>query len=65
MRKITVSLDDKTTHQMQELAERWGLPEVRHNSAVITRCVDWIWQQEIGEEEAEKGTDRQFTLDKS
>lgn len=48
MRTISISFDEETTKQMKELAELWGLPEVRHNTPVISRCVERIWQQEIG-----------------
>lgn len=48
MKQIGINLDDETIKQMQELAERWGLPDVRHNTAVISRCVERVWQQVIG-----------------
>ena len=48
MRTISISFDEETTRQMRELAELWGLPEVRHNSPVISRCVERVWQQLIG-----------------
>lgn len=48
MKQIGINLDDETIKQMQELAEKWGLPDVRHNTAVISRCVERIWFQEIG-----------------
>lgn len=45
---FSVGFDDETTRQMKELAELWGLPTVRHNTPVISRCVERVWQQEIG-----------------
>ncbi|MBK8990123.1 MAG: hypothetical protein IPM39_29350 [Chloroflexi bacterium] len=38
---------------MRELAELWGLPEVRHNTPVISRCVERIWLMEIGKDKAD------------
>jgi hypothetical protein len=54
MRNVTTTFDDKTLRQMQDLAEHWGLPEVRHINAVVSMCVERVWQQEIGEEGEEK-----------
>lgn len=48
MRTLSISFDEETAKQMRELAELWGLPEVRHNTPVISRCVERVWQQEIG-----------------
>lgn len=47
MKHITTSLDDETVRQMRELAELWGLPEIRHNMQVIARCVERVYQQEF------------------
>lgn len=38
---------------MKQLAELWGLPEKRHNSAVIARAVERVWQAYIGKHEVE------------
>ncbi|MBK8990170.1 MAG: hypothetical protein IPM39_29585, partial [Chloroflexi bacterium] len=43
MKQIGINLDEETIKQMRELAELWGLPEVRHNTPVISRCVERIW----------------------
>lgn len=51
MKQVGTNLDDKTIEQMKELAEIWGLPEVRHHAAVISRCVERVWWQEIGKHE--------------
>lgn len=48
MKNIGISLDDETIKQMQDLAALWGLPEIRHNTPVISRCVERVWMQEIG-----------------
>lgn len=51
MKKISIHLDDETVEQMQQLAHRWGLPDVRHNTAVIQRCVERVWMLEMGTDE--------------
>jgi predicted transcriptional regulator len=43
-----VTLDGETIKQMQELAELWDLPDVRHSTAVISECVHRVWNQAIG-----------------
>lgn len=48
MKQISISLDDETIKQMQDLALLWGLPEVRHNTPVISRCVERVWMTVIG-----------------
>lgn len=47
MKHISISMDDETIKQMKELAQKWGLPDTRHNTAVVSRCVERIWLQEI------------------
>lgn len=61
MTHLTISPDDETIRQMRELAELWGLPEIRHNTAVVSRCVERVWMLEIGtdrmkEEEQNSGS---------
>lgn len=61
MTHLTISPDDETIRQMRELAELWGLPEIRHNTAVVSRCVERVWMLEIGtdrmkEEEKNSGS---------
>lgn len=53
MKQISINMDDETIKQMRELADKWGLPETRHNTAVVSRCVERIWLQEIGSERQE------------
>ena len=48
MKAIGIHLDEETVRQMKELAQLWGLPKVRHNTAVFQRCVERVWMQEIG-----------------
>ena len=40
MNQTTIQLDDETKRQMAKLAERWGLPTVRHITQVISRAVE-------------------------
>lgn len=54
MKQISIWVDDETIKQMQDLAELWGLPEVRHNTPVISRCVERVWTLQIGVNLAEK-----------
>lgn len=51
MKQISINIDDETVEQMSKLAELWGLPEVRHNSAVVMRCVERVWMVEMGVKE--------------
>lgn len=49
MIQISIQLDDETARQMKELAERWGLPEQRYNTAVVARCVERVYKQIFSE----------------
>lgn len=60
MKHLTTHIDDETVRQMKELAELWGLPEVRHNSQVIARCVERVWMVEFGHEQY-RNTDEKNT----
>jgi predicted transcriptional regulator len=40
MNQISIQLDDETKRQMSQLAAWWGLPDVRHNTPVISRAVE-------------------------
>lgn len=48
MKKLSIHVDDETVEQMKELADLWGLPDIRHNTAVIQRCVERVWMLELG-----------------
>lgn len=50
-KQIGIVLDDEVIEQMRQLARCWGLPEIRHNTAVIARCVERVWMLEIGYKE--------------
>ena len=55
MKHISINMDDETIRQMKELAEKWGLPNERYNTAVVSRCVERVWSQEIGISEPKDG----------
>lgn len=48
MRQISIQVTDETARQMADLAVQWGLPRVRHNTAVIERAVALAYMLEIG-----------------
>lgn len=50
MKQIGINLDDETIRQIRELALLWGLPDIRHNTDVVRRCVERVWMAEIGSE---------------
>ena len=47
-RQISIQVTDETARQMADLAVQWGLPRVRHNTAVIERAVALAYMLEIG-----------------
>ena len=46
MKAISIQLADETERQLRELAALWGLPPVRHNTAVIERAIERVYQAE-------------------
>ena len=48
MKQISIQITDETARQMTQLAEKWGLPPQRHNTAVIERTVATIFMLELG-----------------
>ena len=48
MKQISIPITDLTARQMASLAQRWGLPDKRYNTAVIERAVTTIFMLEIG-----------------
>jgi hypothetical protein len=48
MAQISIQITDETARQMADLAAQWGLPRVRHNTAVIERAVALAYMLEIG-----------------
>lgn len=51
MKQISIQITKETARQMKQLAERWGLPEQRHNTPVIERAIATIFMFEIGYEQ--------------
>lgn len=45
MKQISIQIDNKTAEQIMKLAVIWGLPPVRHNTPVISRCIERVWMQ--------------------
>jgi len=54
MKHISIMLDKETIAQIDELAKRWGLPPIRHNTDVIRRCVERVWKNELSKENKEQ-----------
>ncbi len=50
MKQISIQITNETARQIEQLAERWGLPPQRHNTPVIERAVATIFMLEIGYE---------------
>lgn len=48
MPQISVQITDETARQIADLAQHWGLPRIRHNTAVIERTVALAYMLEIG-----------------
>ena len=51
MKQISIQITNETARQIARLAECWGLPPQRHNTAVVERCINTIFMLEIGCEE--------------
>ncbi len=39
MKQISIQITEETARQMARLAQHWGLPRERHNTAVLERAV--------------------------
>jgi glycine/serine hydroxymethyltransferase len=50
MKQISMQITDETARQMADLAVHWGLPRVRHNTAVVERAVALAFMLEVGYE---------------
>lgn len=48
MKQISIQITEETARQMADLAAHWGLPRVRHNTAVLERAVALAYMLEIG-----------------
>ena len=51
MKQISIQVTNETARQIAGLAERWGLPQQRHNTAVIERAVAMVYMLEVGYDE--------------
>ncbi len=48
MPQISIQITKETARQMADLAAHWGLPRVRHNTAVLERAVALAYMLEVG-----------------
>lgn len=46
MKQISFQVPDVTIQQIRDLARKWGEPKQRHNTPVVARCVERMWQIE-------------------
>jgi hypothetical protein len=51
MNQFSYQADDETLRQIAQLAEWWGLPTIRHNTPVIARCVERVFNAESAKRE--------------
>lgn len=63
MKQISITPDDETIEQIRQLAELWGMPEQRHNTAVIQRCVERVWMLELGGKKMEEAEQYRRSID--
>lgn len=48
MPQISIQITSETARQIADLATEWGLPKVRHNTAVVERAVALAYMLDIG-----------------
>lgn len=48
MKQISIQITNETARQIAFLAQLWGYPEQRHNTAVIERAINTIYMLEFG-----------------
>ena len=53
MKQISIQISEEAARQIAALARLWGLPEQRHNTPVIERCVERVYQQIVNGAEVE------------
>jgi len=58
MKQLPIQLDEEQERQAKVLAVKWGLPEQRYISRVITRCLERVYQQVINKAEVETDNKR-------
>lgn len=51
MKQISIQITDETARQIARLADCWGYPPQRHNTAVVERAINTVFMLEIGCEE--------------
>ena len=51
VKQISIQITNETARQIAGLADRWGLPRQRHNTAVIERAIALVHMLEIGYDE--------------
>ena len=51
MKQISIQIADETARQIAWLAEYWGYPTQRHNTAVVERAINTLYMLEYGSEE--------------
>ncbi len=51
MKQISIQITNETARQIAFLAQLWGYPEQRHNTAVMERAINTIYMLEYGYEE--------------
>lgn len=51
MKQISIQITNETARQIAFLAQLWGYPEQRHNTAVVERAINTIYMLEYGYEE--------------
>ncbi len=54
MPQISIQITKETARQMADLAAHWGLPRVRHNTAVLERAVAMAYMLEVGYDEYQR-----------
>ncbi len=50
VKQVSMQITEETARQMADLALHWGLPRVRHNTAVLERAVALAYMLEVGYE---------------
>ena len=57
VKQISIQITNETARQVADLADHWGLPRQRHNTAVIERAVALVYMLEIGYSEYRRRID--------
>lgn len=62
MKQISIQITSETARQIAFLAQHWGYPDQRHNTAVIERAINTIYMLEYGYAEYQRRL-REFGVD--